>query len=255
MRTLFARRIDETRLAVMFLTRLPVGRLSEPIPSLAEARWAFPLVGIVVAIAGWASQHGALMLGLGQMPAAFLALGAVALLTGGLHYDGMADFADGIGGGRDHAHRLEIMRDSRIGSYGVLALIFAISLTGGSLAAFEQGAPLALFLFLGVGSRLAMVAVLDNLPAARDEGLGRLAHATDRRMWMPGAIALMGIGLLSQVALWLTLIGVIMAAVLIAAIAHRSIGGQTGDVLGAVQIASETVGWLVAATLLAQLSS
>ena len=123
------RRLDEARLALMLLTRLPVGRLKDPVPSLAEARWAYPLVGLVIGAIAWVAHHGALMLGLGPLPAALVALGAMVLVTGALHHDGLADFADGLGGGRDPDHRLEIMRDSRIGSYGALALIFDSAFT------------------------------------------------------------------------------------------------------------------------------
>jgi len=250
MRSSFSQYIEEMRLAIMLLTRLPVGQLREPIPSLADARWAFPFVGVAVGGTGWAAQHGALAIGLEAMPAAFLSLGAMAFLTGGLHHDGMADFADGIGGGRDRAHCLEIMRDSRIGSYGALTLIFMIALTASALSNFGHGAPFFLFLFIAVSSRLAMLAVLDLLPPARDDGLGRHAHRKGPNAWIPGSIVLISIGLLAEQALWASLIGVAVAAFFISALAFKRIGGQTGDVLGAVQLTSECSGWLIAAALL-----
>ena len=247
-----ARRLDEARLALTFLTRLPAGRIADPVPSLAEARWAFPLVGLVVGGLGWAAQHGSLALGLGALASAFVALGIMALATGALHHDGLADFADGVGGGRDRDHRLEIMRDSRIGSYGVLALLFAITLSGTSLGAFTGGAPLALVLTIGMSSRLAMLVVLDLLPPARSDGLGHLASGPSVAAWGPGLALIVLLGLTGGLSAWLILPGVAIAALLIAGLAQRRLGGQTGDVLGAVQVSSEVLGWLVAAALLAR---
>ncbi len=252
MKPALSRRIDEARLALTFLTRLPAGRIADPVPSLAEARWAYPLVGLVVGGIGWAAQHGSLALGLGALASAFVALAAMALVTGGLHHDGLADFADGVGGGRDRDHCLEIMRDSRIGSYGVLALLFAVALGGSALAAFAGGAPLALFLMLGVGSRLAMLATLDLMPPVRSNGLGHLASRRRVGAWWPGLVAVTGIGLFGGLSLWLVLPGIALATLVMARLAHRRLGGQTGDVLGAVQLTSDVLGWLMAAALLAR---
>lgn len=243
-------RLDEVRLALMFLTRLPVGRLQETAPTLAQARWAFPLVGLIVAALGWAAQQGALALGLGPMPAAVLALCVLAFVTGGLHHDGLADFADGIGGGRDRDHCLEIMRDSRIGSYGVLALIFAVGLQASALAMFENGAPFALFALVGVGSRLSMLVVLDILPPARDGGLGHAASGAALGAWAPGAGVLVVITLLLGVAALPALLAGALAAFLVAFLAKHRIGGQTGDVLGAVQVMSAVAIWLSVAAIM-----
>lgn len=240
------RRIDEARLALIFLTRMPAGQLREPIPSLAEARWAFPLVGLCVGGLGWAVQHGALSLGLAGLPAAYLALAAMALLTGGLHHDGLADFADGIGGGRDRDHCLEIMRDSRIGSYGVLALIFAMALMGGAIAAFPDGAPLILYLLIAVGSRMAMLVVLDLLPPARGDGLGNGASAHGVAAWSAGLAAIVVLGGVSGAVALPVLVTMTLSAFALARAAMRRIGGQTGDVLGAVQLTCAALGWLAA---------
>ncbi len=120
--------LREFRVALMLLSRLPAGRIEGAAPNLADARWAFPLVGLALGLIGWAVHAGALASGAPAPVAAVRALAALALATGALHFDGLADFADGIGGGRDRAHALEIMRDSRVGSYGVLALILIVAL-------------------------------------------------------------------------------------------------------------------------------
>ncbi|QFU10104.1 Cobalamin synthase [Rhodobacteraceae bacterium THAF1] len=228
-------RLNELRLGVMFLTRLPVGRINNA-PPLASLAWTFPLVGVLPALIAWA-VFGLTDDALG----AALAVGALVLVTGGLHHDGLADFADGIGGGRDRAHVLEIMRDSRIGSYGVLAVGLVLILQ--TLAIAEVGS-LPAFLFLGIGSRVAMLLAL-RLPPARDGGLGAMTGGAAQRA--PGLVAA-GIA-----AIWLgagciaALIGVTLAYLVIRALAMRRIGGQTGDVCGAVQLLAETAGWVALA--------
>lgn len=244
------RLLDEVRVAMMMLTRLPVGRITGTVPSLAAAAWAFPLVGIVVAALAWATLSGALMLGASAPLATLAALVAMVVVTGVLHEDGLADFADGIGGGRDRAQCLEIMRDSRIGSYGVAALIFMFALK--SVALFELatlGAWPAL-LMVGVGSRTAMLALLIWLPPARADGLGQSASGVPSSALLPGVLSL---GLCCIPLGWASgviLMFMALAAAAVAALAYRRIKGQTGDVLGASQSVSETFGLVVATVVL-----
>jgi len=246
------RRLSEMRLAMMMLTRLPMGRLRDPVPQMAEARWAFPLAGVPVGLAGWGILCTADAVGLGGLAAALLALGGMVALTGGLHHDGLADFVDSMGG-RDRAQRLEIMRDSRIGSYGVVALIFAVGLSAAALAATPMSA-WAGFILVAMASRLAMLIVLDVMPPSRPDGLGRMAapasDGTLWRVWLPGSL-LCGLAALALGADAMPiLVAMALCAAFVAWRAHRLIGGQTGDVLGAVQLTSETAGWLVLSALL-----
>jgi adenosylcobinamide-GDP ribazoletransferase len=233
------RRVEEARLALMLLTRLPAGRLAEPAPSLAAARWAYPLVGLVTGGLAAAAHAGALALGFGPLVAALLALTVAALATGALHLDGLADFADGMGGGRDRAHCLEIMRDSRIGSYGVIALVLALALAAAGLAEVPAGAAPAVLLLAATSSRLAMLVVLDRLPPARPDGLGRGAAGAAPRAWVPGAVAVALLSLWTGPAAIPALAAMAVAAAAAARLALRRIGGQTGDVLGATQVLAE----------------
>jgi adenosylcobinamide-GDP ribazoletransferase len=233
------RRVEEARLALMLLTRLPAGRLADPAPTLAAARWAYPLVGLVVGGLAAAAQAGALALGFGPLVAALLALTVAALVTGALHLDGLADFADGIGGGRDRAHCLEIMRDSRIGSYGVIALVLALALAAAGLAELPEGAAPATLLLAATGSRLAMLVVLDRLPPARPDGLGRGASGSAPLAWVPGAVVVAVLSLWIGAGSLPALAAMVVAAAVVARLAHRRIGGQTGDVLGATQVVAE----------------
>jgi adenosylcobinamide-GDP ribazoletransferase len=245
------RPLAELQLAVMLLSRLPAGRLGDPVPAITAARWAFPLVGLPLGLALW----GVLALAPAGLAGAALALGLGALLTGGLHHDGLADFADGMGG-QSVAQRLEIMRDSRIGSYGVIALLFTGLAGAGALATLDAAAGgaselCAAVLFVAVFSRLLMLGALDLLPPARAEGLG--AQAAGRRgvapAWLPGLALGTALALAAGPATAVAALAMVGVAAVLGWQARRRLGGQTGDVLGAVQLASETAGWVTLAAL------
>ncbi|KAJ55193.1 hypothetical protein ACMU_15670 [Actibacterium mucosum KCTC 23349] len=236
----------ELHAALMLLTRLPVKPVGGETPSMADSRWAFPLAGAVVgaisALVFWLAG----VLGLGPFAVALLAIGAGVLATGGLHEDGLADLADGLGGGATKDRKLEIMRDSRIGSYGVLALILSLGLI---TAGIVEAAPVFwAFIAIGVASRAAMAAALILLPPVRDDGLGHAASGgrADGTIMVIGAMAALALLPLG----WSAIVvagGVILGAGVVARLAMKQLGGQTGDVLGATQKAAEIGGWLALA--------
>ncbi|BAJ82871.1 cobalamin synthase (plasmid) [Acidiphilium multivorum AIU301] len=241
-------RTDEARLALMLLTRMPMGRL-DAAPTLAAAAWAYPLAGAAVgAVAGLVYLLAA-GLGLASLPSALLAVAAGVVATGGMHEDGLADLADGFGGGGDRTRKLEIMRDSRVGSYGVIALCLALLLRVVLLAEVLPGhAPLFVLLGLGALSRAPLPVLMRLLPAARAEGLG---HSAALRIGagQAAAAALTGF-VLAALFLPLLLCPVLAAAAaaaLTGLLARRQIGGFTGDVLGAAQIAAELAALLALA--------
>ena len=163
----------------------------------------------------------------------------MALATGGLHEDGLADTADGLWGGRDTARRLEIMRDSRVGAYGVLALGLMLLLRFAALAAlFEAGQALLLIAAAAV-ARFGMAAMMALLPNARRDGL---SQATGRPGPVPVAGAL-GLSILAAMLTGLPLICWLAAGLTLGWLAWqatRKIGGQTGDILGAGCLLAET---------------
>lgn len=238
-------RLHQVRLAMMMLTRVPMGRLPDPAPTLAASAWAFPFVGIATGGVGWAALQGGLALGLAHALAALLALAAATWVTGGLHEDGFADFADGIGGWRDRDHCLEIMRDNRIGSYGVVALVLMIAMKAAALAQLGPQASLAAFVLLGLASRL-----LIWVPPARTDGLGRTASGVSAKAFVFGALATALCTLMLGPSILPGLLVMALSAALLASLAYKRIQGQTGDVLGAVQSVSETVGWVAVSALL-----
>src|SRR6201996_8709980 len=133
-------RVEDLKAAIGFCPRLPLPSAA-PLPGsgLARAVWAFPLAGLAVGVAGAAIYALARRLGLPPWPASALAVAATLLVSGALHEDGLADTADGFGGGAARGQKLAIMRDSRIGSYGVCALTLALIVRAAALASFANG--------------------------------------------------------------------------------------------------------------------
>ena len=241
-------------LATAVLTRIPIGFPERLLPlpegAVAASSWAFPLVGAGVGAIAAMAFFAAQLLGLRDTPAALLAVLAGIIVTGGLHEDGIADTADGFGGGSDRAAKLAIMRDSRQGSYGILALLFSIGLRTTALATI--GDPLLAGLALlasHTASRGVLPATMRFLPSARPDGLG--ASAGKPSIPVTVAAAVIGIGFaLATLGPVRGGVACAIAALAVAAtamLAHRQIGGYTGDVLGAFQQIGEIVMLLAAA--------
>jgi cobalamin 5'-phosphate synthase/cobalamin synthase len=167
--------LGDCRRSLGFLTRLPIDRHTPlPPPALAGAMRAFPVAGLVVGLIVGATLVLAAWLGAPASVAALIAVGAGLGLTGALHEDGLADVADGFGGGATRERKLEIMRDSRIGTYGVLALILAVALKAVVLAALAaQSVWLAFAVIVAAAavSRVAPAGMMHLLTPARDDGL------------------------------------------------------------------------------------
>lgn len=234
------------------LTRLPVKVNTVSAQSRgAAAAWAYPLVGL--ATAGCAAGFGALALAAGLAPviAAGIAALAPVLLTGALHEDGLADCADGFWGGWSRTRRLAIMKDSQIGTYGVLALIFAIGLRWSALTLLLPEAGWPWLIAAACLSRASMVLLMASTPRARPRGLsaavGRPAYATAAiALALATVLATLSIGLATLPALALT----IFTTLACARLARHKIGGQTGDVLGATQVLCDTALLCLATTLI-----
>jgi adenosylcobinamide-GDP ribazoletransferase len=242
---------EEFAIATAVLTRLPVGIAVPGEPgAIAAAGWAFPLVG--AGIGGLAALVFLLaqLIGCGSTVAAWLALLAAIALTGAFHEDGLADTADGFGGGHDREAKLAIMRDSRHGSFGILALVASVGLRAAALATIGDAIHIALALIAAhAASRGALLATMRLLNPARVDGLGFTAGRPSTTVTLTaavigGAIALAALGP-GRGALALLLAGAAIA--LMAVLARRQIGGYTGDVLGAFQQIGEIVMLLVAA--------
>ena len=220
----------------------PARRKAAPQARLAEASRAFPLVGLVVGLAGGLVYWIAVKIGLSGLLAAFLAVAATAALTGALHEDGWADFADGLGCRGDRIRKLAAMKDSHIGSFGVLALIFATGVKTVALAQLYMPDRVATALVAAhVLSRAVLPLAMRSLPLATSQGLAVMAGRPSAQ----GVYVALGIGfVIAFCAVFLpaaivALIVAIVAAALVGAIAKRQFGGYTGDVLGAIQQVAE----------------
>ena len=252
--------IDDTARSVAFLSRVPVpqrhfaghdGRLSRAVR-------AFPLAGVLIALP--AAALAAVLAALDAPPAllAFAALALQVLVTGALHEDGLSDSADGIGGGRDRDSALAIMKDSRAGSYGVVALVLSFGVRAAAIAALAaaltpSGLGMAL-LAAAAASRTAMVWHWSLLPPARRDGV---AASVGEPAGGAAAFALAGGTLLSALLLLPHLAAIVLAlaAAIVAVLAFnrtvmRKIGGHTGDTIGATQqLAEMSVLFALALTL------
>lgn len=247
----FPKRLAELQVAFMLLTRLPAGRIQGPAPSLSQAIWAYPFVGLVIGIILYLVNLGGNAVGLPSIVSAWVTLSILALITGGLHFDGLADFADGIGGGQDKERSLEIMRDSRIGSYGVLALIAATGLWTTSVASILDGPSLVTWIILPVASRLIMAYAAIKMPAARTDGLGNMASGSGLSQLVPGVGLVFALACFAPLPSLIAILSMTLVFGIVATLAIRKIGGQTGDVLGAIQLSCETFGWVAVCALAA----
>src|SRR5258708_2875201 len=214
----------DIKTGILFCTRLPVPHaVTIGSGDVAHASWAFPVAGALVGGAGALTYAIASGIRLPSALAAALALGATLLMTGCLHEDGLADTADGLGGGRDRARQLEIMRDSRLGTYRACAPIMSPLLRWTALA--------------------ALPASMHVVPPARFDGLS--AQAGQPTLRSAAVAALLGVlALVTALGLAATIIGLVLATcagLLVAWLSMRQIGGQTGDVLGALEQIIEIV--------------
>ena len=230
-------------LATAFFTRLPADpRAGEW--RLADSAWAFPLVGAGIGGAAALALLLSQLIGLASWATALLSVLASIAITGALHEDGLADTADGFFGGRDREEKLAILRDSRQGTYGVLAIVLSVLLRAAALAGIGDAIHAGLALIAAhAASRAALPAAMIGLTPARRDGLGAMAGipragGAIAAALIGAAIALAALGpVRGGVAICLT--GIVVFAM--AELSRRHIGGYTGDVLGAFQQVGEIV--------------
>jgi adenosylcobinamide-GDP ribazoletransferase len=207
----------------------------------AAAAWAWPLAGMAVGLLGAAAGGLALWLGVAPAAAAAIAIATQMFATGALHEDGLADSADGLWGGWDRARRLEIMKDSRIGTYGVLALVLITLLRWVALAGlFADGTPWGALSAAGALSRVPMTVLMAALPNARGSGLSHRVGRPEKAVAVTSGAVGLACGLVALgplafgAALWAG-----VACLAVGLVARAKIGGQTGDILGASQQIAE----------------
>jgi adenosylcobinamide-GDP ribazoletransferase len=244
---------DDTVTSLAFFSRLPVRSTASSF-ALHQSAGGWPISGLVVALGPAVLFVIARAADIPAVVAAILALALYAALTGGMHEDGLTDTFDGLGGGRTREDKLAIMRDSRLGSYGALALLFIFALKVSALAIIGvrplHGA-IALLAAAVISRTLALWHWNETMPARRDG----MAWAAGRPDWMALSIGLAVAAIVAVIVLVVFgiagLMGLVMAAAgvgLFSGLVNRQIGGHTGDTIGAAQQIGE-------AALLAGLSA
>ena len=217
-----------------FLTRLPVPAVGWRDDDLRRALPAFPLVGLVVGGLAAAVYAGAWQL-VPPMPAAVVAVAVAVAVTGGFHEDGLADTFDGFFGGYDAARRLQIMHDSRIGTFGGAALVLSLLLRVSLLAALPpaRGA-VALVAGHVLGRGAILLAAPVSTPADPNSSGATATEPAGPVGLVVGALTtLVPVGLLVGPAAWVPVATGTAVALAWVAVAHHRVGGVTGDVLGA----------------------
>src|SRR5947199_5692251 len=229
---------DDFKTAVAFLTRLPMPHPDGAMPqNFVRAHRMFPVVGALIGAVVGLLCLGLRIIGVPDLAAAALALGGSAIITGALHEDGLADVADGFGGGRNLESKLEIMRDSRLGTYGAMILLVSFAAKLSALAATPDGYVVPGLMAAHALARGVLPAMSLNLPYARKDGLARNAGQPDAAIATVAAVTALVIALLALSwanAFRATLVAALSAFVM-AWLAKRQIGGQTGAVPGAAE--------------------
>lgn len=260
-----------TAICIRFYSRLPVPALrgeADPhgAPDFRTVPRALPFATVVIALPAALVLLGAGTAGLGGLLSATLTIATLAVTTGALHEDGLADSADGLFGGRTPERRLEIMKDSRLGSYGALAMGLALLLRVTALAIIiDRAGPVAamgVFMVAAVLSRLSGVRLLATMAPARVHGASAAVGRPSRLT--AGLAFAIGLGLATSLCLFaaLPLRGLLLGlaltalnALLVMRLCRRLIGGQTGDIAGATQQLDEIALYLGFALMLGTAAS
>jgi adenosylcobinamide-GDP ribazoletransferase len=238
--------------AVQFMTRLPVSRVQYSPDALAQSVVFFPAIGLIVG-AGGAALYLLLSPRVSREIVVVLVLVYLVAVTGGLHEDALADAADGFGGGREKERVLAIMRDSRIGSFGAIAIMLGLLARFVFLANLAPGKFVGFFIAGQVLGRWTALPLAFFLPSARDRepGQGKLIAQRITPVWFAAgtllALAIVAIALRTD-GLWTLLVAAMMAAISGWYYRHR-IGGITGDCLGATTQLTEIAVYLMGAVL------
>lgn len=235
------------RAALIFLTRIPVG--GEGYRD-EDWRWStawFPFVGALIGIA--LASIWALLSPLGAWPCAFIVMGVAMMITGGFHEDGLADTADALGGAYDRKKLFVILKDSRVGAFGAMALFISLGLRASLLAGLDESAPIALILTESL-SRLAPIWLMVIMPYVTADAEAKSRQVT-RAQLPQGLLATFFSALTCLAVFWFQMVNVQQMLGLAGAIIftglicgwrfHRRAGGITGDFLGAAQQVGQVI--------------
>ena len=242
--------VDCVLSSVQFLSRLPIpsSLANHDKPDFENGSWSFPLAGIVICLPALAIMIAAYLLGLNAEIIAVLTIATQSLVTGALHEDGLADIADGFGGGATRERKLEIMKDSSVGAFGAVALILSYLMRFvllSSLLDMTFFMAITGFIAAQAVSRAVQVWFWQSLPAAREDGLSS-AFGTPSQQSAQTALLIGGSSLLLPLIADVSIfsLAISIALIILLLVGFRKlcidqIGGQTGDTIGAVQVLAE----------------
>ena len=234
---------DDLVMALRFFSRLPTGESAHSKPDLNRIAMALPLASLVIGLGPAALLVGGALLGLPPYFSAALAVAAMVLVCGAMAEDALADAADGLFGGHSAARRLEIMKDSRHGTYGVaaLCLFLLLRVTGlGAVAAVNPLAAGAIWLAASIVGRSGALWLAVALPTARPDGVSAAAGAVSGGSFAVGAVfAVLLVFVLAGPATNVLALGFVLIATVAViagwtALCKRLVGGQSGDLIGAL---------------------
>ena len=224
--------------------------------NVSNSRAFYPAIGLIMGLILVGVEEGSSRVFSEPLTAAFL-VAVMIVVTRGLHLDGLMDVFDGVFGGFTPERRLEIMRDSRVGAFGVIGAVAVLLLKYGALVSLlmlpQPGKEWALFLFPTL-SRWTMVVLLGAFPYVRTQGLGSPFHGTGIKIatTIAGISALAASVLLGGFAGLGLFFGVTVVAWLMGWAIAKTLGGLTGDAYGATNEIIETVVLIVATALATQ---
>jgi adenosylcobinamide-GDP ribazoletransferase len=236
-------------IALGFLTLLPLGREGIGEEEVARAVRFFPAVGLVLGLV----IAGAAEIVRPHLPPAVVAVGLVALLamlTGGLHLDGVADLFDALGAGAaDRQHLLAIMRDSRIGAHGAAALTVLLLAKASALTQVLEHRDVAALIVFPAVARWAVVPLIIIFPPARPDGLGAAFKRHTRPTDLVLASVFAGLIVIAGRRFLLAEIAALSGSAALGALAQSRLGGVTGDACGAVIEIAEVISLVALVTV------
>lgn len=229
---------------LMFFTRLPVSLSFDHTAPMSRASQMFPVVGLITGLLGSLVLAFATLLQLPAYAVSLLAVTSMIVATGALHEDGLADMVDGFGGGNTPDRKLEIMKDSQIGTFGVLALVlsqgFRIILIA-SLILISPALAIAALIASQMVSRACSMLLWAGLPPARSNGLSHQAGTPERASVMV-ALAIAFVASLCLMLFEISLVSILVTNAVSGLVSYflirlcsNQIHGQTGDTIGATQ--------------------
>lgn len=245
------RPLPDFAISLAFFTRLPLPHFTITDRKLGEAIWAAPVAGAVIALVVWLAAMAADAIGVPLLPAAALAIAVSLLVTGCLHEDGLADVADGFGGGKTVESKLEIMHDSRLGAYGAAALVVSILIRWSCIASLLQNDALLPGLIAAhAGSRAIFAKLIRETPLASQSGLAStVGDISDQSAWISLGLGVLALALLGFFGAFTTILVVVVLVLAFRQLCMRQISGVTGDTLGAAQQVAEIAILIAAASI------